>query len=211
MFFHFPKRPAWSGARIASYLTSTQSGFAGLRRRNLKADLSPPSSVEVKWIGFYSKIHNNICISRCYNYSIIRRLQVSSCSRHHQVSSSDYLRWKDLYIYPLARELYRHSESTGSSNSLLKLYNSHAPFHAYIRVSRRLLSYLWFYMRLPFHTVLVVAKLCFCLIGGGGGWPDALFIVTSFVQCIVTKSLSYKTNICIFNPYPANVENMVSS
>jgi len=57
-------------------------------------------------------------------------------------------------------------EPIKSSNSLLKLYNSHAHFHAYIRVIRSLLCYLWFYMQLPFHTVLIVAILRFCFVGG---------------------------------------------
>jgi len=59
------------------------------------------------------------------------------------------------------------SESIGSSNSLLKLCNSHVYFHAYIRVIRCLLSLLWFYLRLPFHTVPIVATMRFCLMWGG--------------------------------------------
>jgi hypothetical protein len=70
-----------------------------------------PGSIK-EWIGFYSQKHNNVCISRCYNYSIIRRLHVSAYSGHHQVSSNDFLtfvyiicvpggRWRDFYIGPL--------------------------------------------------------------------------------------------------------------
>jgi hypothetical protein len=50
--------------------------------------------------------------SRCYIYSIIRKLHVSACGGHHRVSSVDCLRvvyiirvpggrWRDLYIGPL--------------------------------------------------------------------------------------------------------------